>query len=137
MPCEAFGCRLRILKPVDTAAALASGSAPRPLLPQPRPRAPRLILGSAHAASKPPASPPVALPRLRICAPTRLQVQAAARRRGGDLLHARALRHGGRRRNGALTLSLPLPLTLTLTLALALALTLTPSAGARLVVEWG
>ena len=36
-----------ILKPVDTAAALGSGSAPRPLLPQPRPRAPRLLLGSA------------------------------------------------------------------------------------------
>ena len=31
---------------VDTAAALASGSAPRPPLPQPWARAPRLILAS-------------------------------------------------------------------------------------------
>ena len=35
-----------ILEPVDTAAALASGSAPRPPLPQPWARAPRLILAS-------------------------------------------------------------------------------------------
>ena len=35
------------LKPVDTAAALCSGRAPLPSMPQPRPWAPRLILGSA------------------------------------------------------------------------------------------
>ena len=36
----------RTLKRVDTAAALGSGSAPLPSLPQPRPRAAHLILGS-------------------------------------------------------------------------------------------
>ena len=69
MPCEAFGCRLRILKPVDTAAALASGSTTWPPLPQPWARG--CFPSSwavAPAASKPPASPPVVLPRLRICA---------------------------------------------------------------------
>ena len=37
----------RHLKRVEMSATLASGSAPLPSLPQPRPRAPRLILGSA------------------------------------------------------------------------------------------
>ena len=36
----------RILEPVDTAAALGSGRAPLPFLPQPRPRAAQFILGS-------------------------------------------------------------------------------------------
>ena len=36
----------RMLEPVDTAAAFASGSAPRPSLPQPWARARPLILGS-------------------------------------------------------------------------------------------
>ena len=39
----------RTLKRVEMTAALGSGSAPRPSLPQPRPRAPRSILGSARS----------------------------------------------------------------------------------------
>ena len=61
-------------------AALGSGSAPPPSLPQPRLRAPRLIVGSAPSRLEAPASPPVALTRLRICAPTRSQVLLAQRR---------------------------------------------------------
>ena len=80
-PCRCIGQAsksddARTLKPVDTAAALGSGSAPLPSLPQPRPRAPRSSWAAAPAASKPPASPPVALPRLRICAPTRYRYVA-------------------------------------------------------------
>ena len=37
----------RTLEWVEMTAALGSGSDPLPSLPQPRPRAPRLILGSA------------------------------------------------------------------------------------------
>ena len=52
------------LKPVDTAAALGSSSAPLPSLPQPRPWAPRLILGSApsrfKATCQPSSGPPKA-----------------------------------------------------------------------------
>ena len=52
----------RTLKPVDTAAALASGSAPLPSLPQPRARALPLVLGSAasrfEATSQPSSGPP-------------------------------------------------------------------------------
>ena len=66
-------------KQVDTAAALASGSATRPLLPQPRARALPLLLGCGPARSKPPASlrpsqtggPFKGHPRLRTCALTR------------------------------------------------------------------
>jgi hypothetical protein len=61
-----------ILKPVDTAAALASGSTTRPPLPQPWASALLLLLGSGPASSKPPASPPKAAPRLRTCRPTHL-----------------------------------------------------------------
>jgi hypothetical protein len=43
----ARGCMISALEPVEMTAVLGSGSAPRPPLPQPRPRAPRLILGSA------------------------------------------------------------------------------------------
>ena len=54
----------RILKPVEMTAALGSGSAPPPSLPQPRPRAPRLILGSApspfEATRQPSSGPPKA-----------------------------------------------------------------------------
>ena len=68
----------RTMVRVDTAAALATGSTTRPPLPQPWASALPFMLGSAPtAALKPPASPPVALPRLRTCAPTRLQVRAA------------------------------------------------------------
>ena len=41
-----IGLPMRTLKPVEMTAALGSGSAPPPSLPQPRPRAPRVILGS-------------------------------------------------------------------------------------------
>ena len=51
-------------KPVDTAAALGSGSASLPSLPQQRPRVPRLILGSApsrfEATRQPSSGPPYA-----------------------------------------------------------------------------
>ena len=64
----------RILKPVHTAAALGSGSAPLPSLPQPRPRAAHFILGSGpsrfEATSRPSDGPPKAATR----APTRSQV---------------------------------------------------------------
>ena len=59
------------LAPVDTAAALASGSAPLPSLPQPWASALPLLLGSPFEATRQPYS---GLPRLRICAPTRSQV---------------------------------------------------------------
>ena len=52
------------LKRVEMTAALGSGSAPPPSLPQPRPRAPRVILGSApsrfEATSQPSSGPPKA-----------------------------------------------------------------------------
>ena len=61
-------------------AALATGSAPRPFLPQPRPRAPRLILGSApsrlEATRQPSSGPPKAVDLRRY--PT--QVQPGLRR---------------------------------------------------------
>ena len=41
-----IGLPMRTLKPVEMTAALGSGSAPPPSLPQPRRRAPRWILGS-------------------------------------------------------------------------------------------
>ena len=65
-------------------AALGSGSAPLPSLPQPWARALPLVLGSAASRLKPPISPPVALPRMRICALTRSQVRDALRRRQGQ-----------------------------------------------------
>jgi len=59
-----IGLPMRTLKPVETTATLGSGSAPPPSLPQPRPRAPRLILGSApsrfEATSQPSSGPPKA-----------------------------------------------------------------------------
>ena len=58
------GFKQRNRKPVDTAAALASGSTTRPPLPQPRARALPASWPVALAPSKPPASPPVAAPRL-------------------------------------------------------------------------
>ena len=74
------------LKPVDTAAALGSGSAPLPSLPQRWARVSPLVLGSAaspfEATHQPSSVPPVALPRLRTCATTRLQVRRRAQRRG-------------------------------------------------------
>ena len=52
------------LKRVEMTAALGSGSTPRPSLPQPCPRAPRLILGSApsrfEATSQPSSGRPKA-----------------------------------------------------------------------------
>jgi hypothetical protein len=56
------------LKPVETTAPLGSGSAPRPLLPQPRPRAAHLLLGSGPSRFEATSQPSVALPRLRTCA---------------------------------------------------------------------
>ena len=61
------------LSPVDTVAALERGST-RPPLPQPRASALPSSYAVAPASSKPPVSPPKAAPRLRDCAPTRLQV---------------------------------------------------------------
>ena len=59
-----IGLPMRTLKPVEMAAALGSGSAPPPSLPQPWPRAPRLILVSApsrfEATSQPSSRPPEA-----------------------------------------------------------------------------
>ena len=55
-------------------AALGSGSAPLPPCHSHGAGRPAWSWAAPPAASKPPASPPVALPRLRICAPTRLQV---------------------------------------------------------------
>ena len=55
------------LKRVEMMAALGSGSAPPPSLPQPRPRATRWILGSAptrfEATSQPSSGPPKATSR--------------------------------------------------------------------------
>ena len=52
------------LKRVEVPAALGSGSAALPSLPQPRPRTPRLALGSApsrfEATSQPSSGPPKA-----------------------------------------------------------------------------
>ena len=52
------------LKRVEMTAAVGSGSAPLPSLPQPRPRAPRLILGSGpsrfEATSQPSSGRPKA-----------------------------------------------------------------------------
>ena len=58
----------RNLKPVEMTAALGSGSAPLPSLPQPRPRASRLILGSAPSrfeATRQPSSRPTKAADLR------------------------------------------------------------------------
>ena len=55
-------------------AALGSGSAPLPPCHSHGAGRPAWSWAAPPAASKPPASPPVALPRLQICAPTRLQV---------------------------------------------------------------
>ena len=58
----------RTLKPVEMTAALSSGSAPLPSLPQPRPRASRLILGSAPSrfeATRQPSGPPTKAADLR------------------------------------------------------------------------
>ena len=74
------------LKPVDTAAALGSSSAPLPFLPQPRARAPPLLLGSRRSPFVVTRQPLKATPRLRICALTRSQVPARLRER--PLAHA-------------------------------------------------
>ena len=73
MPCEAFGCRLRILKPVDTEAALASGNTTRPPLPQPWARVLPLLLGSGPSrfeATRQPSSGPTKAADLRPIPPT-------------------------------------------------------------------
>ena len=59
---------VRNLTRVEMTAALGSGSAPRPSLLQPRPRAPRLILGSAPSrfeATRQPSSRPTKAAHLR------------------------------------------------------------------------
>ena len=56
-----IGLPMRTREPVEMTAALGSGSAPPPCLPQPRPRAPRLILDSASSpfeATRQPSSGP-------------------------------------------------------------------------------
>ena len=70
----------RTLKPVDTAAALGSGSTTRghPCHRNGPGRFPS-SWAVAPAPSKPPASPPMAAPRLRVGAPTRSQVRRAQR----------------------------------------------------------
>ena len=83
----------RTLERVDTAAALASDSAPQPSLPQPRPRTPRLALGSAPSRFEATSQPFKGRGRLRICAPTRLQVLRARGRAdragvGAQAVHA-------------------------------------------------
>ena len=64
----------RNLEPVDTAAALASGSATRPPPPQPRARALPLLLGSGPSPFEAARQPSKGRPRLRICALTRSQI---------------------------------------------------------------
>ena len=59
--------------------ALASGSTTRPLLPQPWARALPLLLGSGPIPFEATRQRSKAGPRLRICAPTRLQVRRGAR----------------------------------------------------------
>ena len=109
-------------------ATLTSGSAPLPSLSQPRPRAPRLIPGSAPTPSKPHTSPPVALPRLRICAPTRSQVRTD----GGKSLRVGEMREvlsraGSSQSAAGSSVEIPAPGACRddLTLALTLTLTLT------------
>jgi hypothetical protein len=58
-------------------AALGSGSAPLPSLPQPRPRAPRVILQRPQPVRSRQPTGRTALPRLRIRAPTGSQVHDA------------------------------------------------------------
>ena len=70
----------RTLKPVDMAAALASGSTTRPPLPQPWASALSLLLGSGLSPFEATASPPKAAPRLRICASIRSQITPASSR---------------------------------------------------------
>ena len=74
--------RGRTLTPVDTAAALASGSTARPALPQPWARALPYLLGSGPSplvlgsvASPFEATPQPSKGRPRICAPTRSHVR--------------------------------------------------------------
>ena len=67
--------KLECLKRVETAAALGHGSAPLPSLPPPRASRPRESGAAGPAASKSPASPSKALPRLRTCASTHSQVR--------------------------------------------------------------
>ena len=107
----------RTLKPVDTAAALASGSAPRPPLPQPRARVLPLVLGSSPSpfeATRQPSSGPLKAEDLR---PNRLTGMVPE----GEQKVLRALLA----KHGELTLTLTLTLTLNLTLTLTLNLTLT------------
>ena len=74
------------LKPVDTAAALASGSTPLPSLPQPRPRALPYLLGSGpsrfEATSRSFKGPPKAadLPPNPRTGMVKAQADAASRR---------------------------------------------------------
>ena len=69
----------RKLKPVDTAAALASGSTTRPHLPQPRARAFSRIVASGPSPFEATGQPSEGRGRLRICAPTRSQVTRRGR----------------------------------------------------------
>ena len=56
------------------AATLGSGSAPPPSMPQPRPRAPRFILGSAPSRFEATLQPSSGPPKAADCAPCRFQV---------------------------------------------------------------
>jgi hypothetical protein len=81
-------------------AALGSGSAPLPSMPQPRPRAPRLILGSAPSRFEATRQPSRGRPKAAESAPqpTYRYVQLDAEQNISEV--SEALRQGGGPANG-------------------------------------